>query len=192
MTASSRWRLFLTGIVLWVSLVAGSVHGAGRPDSGIWVRVDTVAEIVELWRGDERLRTFPDIALGRGGVSDLHLNGDQTTPRGTYRVTHFNDDSRFHRFIGLNYPTLDHLGQAYRVGALSIDTYRITLDAGLASGRFPQDGPLGGHIGLHGIGDGDPAVHRAFHWTEGCVALTNEQIEALRRRVQIGTPVVIE
>jgi L,D-peptidoglycan transpeptidase YkuD (ErfK/YbiS/YcfS/YnhG family) len=50
---------------------------------------------------------------------------------------------------------------------------------------------LGGAIGIHGIGGGSPDVHRRFHWTEGCVAVSNEQIERLAELVGIGTRVVI-
>ena len=46
-------------------------------------------------------------------------------------------------------------------------------------------------IGIHGIGDGDRGVHRDFNWTNGCVALTNEEIDELLRWVKIGTPVEI-
>ena len=169
-----------------------SVQASSGPHTGIWVRVDTGAEVTEVWRGNERLLQLDDIAFGRGGISDLHLKGDQTTPRGEYRITRFNANSRFHRFIGINYPTLDHLDRARRGGALSDREYRTTLEKGLRNGRFPQNGALGGHIGFHGIGDGDPDIHQAFHWTQGCIAMTNTQIETLRSWVEIGTPVVIE
>ncbi|TVO62304.1 L,D-transpeptidase family protein [Spiribacter vilamensis] len=165
---------------------------ASAPRGDIWVRVDTETAVTEVWRGNERLLELDDIAFGRGGISDLHLRGDQTTPRGEYRITHFNPQSRFHRFIGINYPTLDHLDRARRRGDLSDRRYRMTLEKGLRDGRFPQDGVLGGHIGFHGIGDGDPDIHQAFHWTKGCIAMTNEQIETLQSLVDVGTPVVIE
>ena len=60
------------------------------------------------------------------------------------------------------------------------------------AGEVPsQNTPLGGMIGIHGIGDGDRGVHRDFNWTNGCVALTNEEIDELLRWVKIGTPVEI-
>jgi L,D-peptidoglycan transpeptidase YkuD (ErfK/YbiS/YcfS/YnhG family) len=58
-------------------------------------------------------------------------------------------------------------------------------------GQPPQNTILGGAIGIHGIGNGDPEIHKRFHWTEGCVAVTNEQIERLAELVDIGTRVVI-
>jgi len=185
-----RMALVLTlvfGIASW-----GVADASSAPHSGIWVHVDTRAEVTEIRRGGESVLRLEQIAFGRGGVSDLHLNGDGTTPRGEYRITHFNPESRFHRFIGINYPTLHHLDRARADGKISNQTYWDTLDAGLRMGRFPQDGPLGGHIGFHGIGDGDHRVHRAFHWTQGCIAMTNTQIETLIDWVRVGTPVIIE
>jgi hypothetical protein len=58
-------------------------------------------------------------------------------------------------------------------------------------GHPPQNTALGGAIGIHGIGGGSPDVHHRFHWTEGCVAVSNEQIERLAELVGIGTRVVI-
>jgi L,D-peptidoglycan transpeptidase YkuD (ErfK/YbiS/YcfS/YnhG family) len=50
---------------------------------------------------------------------------------------------------------------------------------------------LGGSIGIHGVGAGNRRIHEDFNWTEGCVALTNEQIDDLDRYIHIGTRVVI-
>lgn len=162
-------------------------------DTGeVWVHVDTESAVTEVWRGEQRLMRLDDVAFGRGGISDLHFRGDHTTPRGEFRITRFNRESRFHIFIGINYPTLAHLDEARRRGAMTEAEYTNALRHGLEHGEFPQDGTLGGYIGFHGIGKGNPAIHRDFHWTQGCIALTNEQIETLHSVVTIGTPVVIE
>ena len=57
-----------------------------------------------------------------------------------------------------------------------------------SNGRTPpQDTPLGGQIGIHGVGAGDPRIHSAgINWTSGCVALDNHQIDALRPMVKKG------
>jgi len=165
---------------------------ASPDEDEVWVRVDIEAEVTEVWRGKQRLMELDDVAFGRGGVSDLHFRGDQTTPRGKFRITRFNRESRFHIFIGINYPTLAHLDEARRRGVMTEAEYSAALRRGLERGEFPQDGTLGGYIGFHGIGNGNPAIHRDFHWTQGCIALTNEQIETLHSVVTIGTPVVIE
>lgn len=55
----------------------------------------------------------------------------------------------------------------------------------------PQNTGLGGLIGIHGIGAGDADMHREYNWTNGCVALTNEEIDRLVEWVDVGTLVEI-
>ena len=55
----------------------------------------------------------------------------------------------------------------------------------------PQQTALGGHIGIHGIGAGDPRIHEDFNWTSGCIALTNAQIDDLAGWVRLGMRVVV-
>ena len=58
----------------------------------------------------------------------------------------------------------------------------------------PQNTRLGGYIGIHGVGEvtrEKMKIHRAVNWTDGCIALTNKDINTLRKYVSIGTPVII-
>lgn len=175
-------------LLFWLATSAASA----MPYEETWVRVDTEASTTEIWHGSERHLILEHVAFGRGGISDLHLKGDNTTPRGAFRINRINAESKFHIFLAINYPTLDHLDQARQLGIMDEVEYRASLDHGLAHGEFPQDGTLGGYIGFHGIGEGDPDIHDNFHWTQGCIAMTNEQIEQLYEYIEIGTPVIIE
>src|SRR5699024_10191320 len=120
----------------------------------------------------------------------LHLEGDATTPLGEFKILHVNRKSRFHIFLGLNYPTPAHIDHARKKGVIDAITHEAYMDS--ASLRTPpQDTPLGGYIGIHGIGEGDPDIHDRFDWTQGCIALTNEQIEELSQLVGPGSRVFI-
>lgn len=67
-----------------------------------------------------------------------------------------------------------------------------TIEKAAAQHRLPpQSGPLGGGIGIHGIGRGDPAVHAAFNWTDGCIALSNEQLRDFARWAKLGMRVEV-
>jgi hypothetical protein len=49
-----------------------------------------------------------------------------------------------------------------------------------AKGRVPpQNTSLGGFIGIHGLGRGDPEIHRDLNWTKGCIAVTNAQMSQI-------------
>ncbi len=137
------------------------------------------------------LDRFSGVALGRGGAKQDHLRGSDTTPLGSFRVAWINQDSRFDRFFGLDFPTVEHADRAYKRQLIDRATYGDILDALLNHRLPPQDTPLGGAIGIHGVGSGDLQIHRRFNWTNGCIALTNQQIARLEHWMRIGTRVVI-
>ncbi len=156
----------------------------------VWLLIDTHRLTLSVMEGDRVREVFRDIAIGRGGVGKAR-RGDGKTPLGTFRVVRIERDSPFRLFFGLDYPNLDHARRAFRRGIIDRLTLRA-IERALRAGRMPPaDTPLGGNIGIHGLGRADPHIHRAFNWTQGCIALTNAQIEALRPWVKLGTRVVI-
>ncbi len=165
--------------------------GAVRADEGRWILVDTATHTLSVFDGKKREHTYPRVALGRGGAANERQIGNGVTPTGEFQVAWINRSSPFDVFFGLNFPNEEHVERAYQRHFIDIDTY-YTLRTALSEGRLPpQDTPLGGTIGIHGLGTGDLGIHRRFDWTKGCVALTNQEIEQLARWVQVGTRVVI-
>lgn len=156
-----------------------------------WVLVDTRADKLTVIDENGPLEVFDNIALGVRGAARKHRRGDETTPVGSFKVTHFNPASRFHLFIGLDYPNLEHAQIAYWEKRIDQKTYERIISAIKSGKPPPQDTPLGGYIGIHGVGAGDPRVHANFNWTNGCVAVSNEQIVRLAKWIKIGTRVEI-
>lgn len=157
-----------------------------------WVLVDTNNQTVSVLQGGQTVLQLKGAAFGRGGVSDLRMQGDGRTPLGDFYIVSINRNSRYHLYFGLNYPTLTHASASYVKGLIDQAAFGEIARA-FADGRMPpQNTPLGGHIGIHGVGNGSLWTHRRFNWTEGCVALTNEQIEKLALWLEIGTRVVIQ
>ncbi|ERS81909.1 MULTISPECIES: L,D-transpeptidase family protein [unclassified Halomonas] len=157
----------------------------------LWVLVDDREAELIVYRGNRQLERFHPISLGRGGARPMRLKGSNATPKGEFRVNRFNFESDWHLFVGLDYPTPTHARVALDEGIYSQQDYDRYFDYYRRNGHPPQDTVLGGFIGLHGIGKGDPEVHRQFHWTQGCVAVTDTQIERLASMIDIGTRVVI-
>ena len=157
----------------------------------IWILVDTKADVLKVMQGNEPLEKFYNIALGSSGAGIKHQEGDGITPLGVFRIGWINPRSRFKLFMGLDYPNLDYAERAYQEGRINHATYEQIRRALKAGHVPPQNTALGGQIGIHGIGAGDPLVHMNFNWTEGCVALNNEQIQRLAAWVDIGTRVEI-
>lgn len=178
-------RAWLT--LLLVCCLTATSPAAERP----WILIDTESSTLIVVQGDRTIAEFADIAIGRGGAAEQRLKDDNRTPLGTFRVTRINTNSHYYRFYGLNYPTLDHALRAWKRGVINYRTYRRISEAILEHREPPQDTPLGGRLGIHGLGNGDQYIHGIFHWTRGCVALTNEQIDALAPWIEVGTKVVI-
>lgn len=110
--------------------------------------------------------------LGSNGLSFKLRAGDRATPEGHYRVVARSDrgGSRFYKALLLDYPSAaDHR----RFAELK------------RRGLVPGNAGLGGAIEIHGEGG------RGTNWTEGCVALSNADMDDLLRRVGVGTRVTI-
>ena len=158
--------------------------------------------IVEINKSDRTLAVKQDeevirhysISHGRGGKGTKIRAGDNKTPIGTYRVVKFKSNSKFHFFIQLNYPNPLDAWRGYRNEIISADEFKRINLAYKRNSLPPQDTGLGGYIGIHGIGQTTAEkseIHEAHNWTEGCIAVTNEEINELRKYIFLGTKVVI-
>jgi murein L,D-transpeptidase YafK len=177
-----------SGLLMLLSLVLAGPAAADVP----WLLVDTGRGILSVIQDEQTLLEIDGIAIGRGGASPLHTANDGTTPLGQFRIAWINTDSPYHLFFGFDYPNWDQTFEAYSRGLIDTPTL-LRISHALGRGLVPpQDTALGGGIGIHGVGKGDPKVHQRFNWTEGCVAISNEQIDQLANWVTIGTYVVIE
>ena len=178
---------------LWLAAGAAQAQAAGTAatEGSRWVLVDTGSATLTVFVGGEPRLVLRDIAIGRYGTSADKRRGDGTTPTGRFRIRAIHRDSRFHRFIALDYPDLPRALRARQQGLVDQRQWHAIAAAHARSALPPQHTPLGGHIGIHGLGRGDPEVHASFNWTLGCVALTDAQVDALLDWVAVGTLVDI-
>lgn len=128
------------------------------------IRVDKSERRMQLLRGGTVIRTYR-ILLGDAPVGHKRQQGDERTPEGRYRITFRNDKSRFHLSLRVSYPNEADRAQA------------------LARGVDP-----GGDIMIHG---GTPPGYGS-DWTDGCIALTDREIEEVWRLVPVNTPISID
>ncbi|GAB6139526.1 L,D-transpeptidase family protein [Methylosoma difficile] len=161
-------------------------------DDDLWLLVDTKARKIEVKKGDKTVETIDKIAIGRGGAGVKNHRGDNITPFGDYRIGWVGEKSMFKRFFGLNYPSVQDAENALRRKVIDEYTYNRIVYAHQFHQIPPQNTPLGGQIGIHGLGSADKRVHEVFDWTHGCIALTNTQIDHLSQLVSPGTLVKIK
>jgi len=156
-----------------------------------WLLVDTAALTLSVMRGEQVLFRVDNIAIGSNGATRRKRIHDEKTPLGDFTISAIRDSERFRHFLLFDYPTMDHARLAMEEGRISPQEYRALSRAWRNAEPPPQNTGLGGNLGIHGLGDGDPEIHRLFNWTNGCIAVTNEQIEQLLPLVRVGTRVSV-
>ncbi len=167
-------------------------YTAPLDDYSTWLLIDTQKMQLEVKRGDQTLAVFANIALGRGGAGFKTRRGDNITPLGEYKIGWINEQSPFHIFYGLTYPSAENAQEALSKGLISSSEYDAIIYAHQHGQIPPQNTALGGQVGLHGLGRGDEQIHREMNWTQGCVALTNSQVDELDKWIVEGMRVKIK
>lgn len=163
----------------------------GSAPNEVWVSVDLVERKIVVYRGHKPIQKIDHLAFGASGFERLRMQGSRQTPIGEFRVDRINRASKFHRFFGIDYPNKPVADKALEEGLISAREHRHIYNYIDRHGIAPSDTALGGLIGIHGVGLGDPEIHEMFDWTQGCVAITNDEIMDLSRHLEIGTRVVI-
>ncbi len=167
--------------------------GQGFASSGnIWLLVDTSKLTLEVKKGEETVETFKNIAIGKSGAGFKEFRGDEITPLGTFKIGWVNRKSHYYRFYGFDYPSRENVEKALADGLVSVKVYDSIVKAHDQDKVPPQNTPLGGQIGIHGLGRGDIKIHKMMNWTQGCIALTNDQIDRLDRWIKKGTVVKVK
>jgi murein L,D-transpeptidase YafK len=124
-----------------------------------------------LMSGGALLKTYK-VALGGQPVGAKQRIGDHKTPEGLYVVDQKKAASQFHRALHISYPNARDRENAHK---LSVSP--------------------GGDVEIHGLGakyGWVGAAHRQMDWTDGCIAVTNEEIDEIWPLVAVGTPVEIK
>jgi murein L,D-transpeptidase YafK len=184
-------------VAVWVlaSLVCAPVAPrtarAENADGDVWILVDTKAHTLSVFRDRRLLDRFHNVAIGRGGFSADKVRDDGATPLGTFHIDRINRASRFRVFFGIDYPRPEHARRALDAGRIDAEDYERIVLAFKQRRSPPQDTPLGGHLGIHGLGGGDKWIHDEFDWTQGCIALTNDQIARLSHWIFPGMRVEV-
>jgi murein L,D-transpeptidase YafK len=111
------------------------------------------------------------VSLGGDALGPKQREGDQKTPEGSYRLDWRNDKSAAFKSIHISYPEADQVTSAQQHGYDS-----------------------GGMIMIHGqpnyLGWASPVI-QLFDWTDGCVAVTNVEMQEIWDMVPNNTPIEI-
>lgn len=170
-----------------VNRIPMPVVGSGE----VWVRIDLHDREMAIYQGRTRVASIPHVAIGNSGATRLRLKGSRMTPLGEFKIERINRKSQFNTFYGINYPTQEVVEEALSRGLITPREYRRFLRDKQRTQLTPADTRLGGHIGIHGLGQRDARIHRRYDWTDGCLAIENKDLEKIGPWLRRGTKVLI-
>jgi murein L,D-transpeptidase YafK len=148
---------------------AGPIDEEELIGSADQIVVDKSRQLLHLLQDDHLMRSY-NIAMGANPVGHKREQGDERTPEGNYLIEYKNPNSKYHLSLAIDYPNPQDQEYAR------------------ANGFSP-----GGDIMIHGL----PnkwwrrmfVNHPENNWTDGCIAVTNEEIQEIWDFVEAGTKI---
>ena len=123
-----------------------------------------------LMREGQEVASFK-VAFGSNPQGHKQQQGDERTPEGRYTLDYKNANSAYYKSIHISYPNAKDRENARKRG---VDP--------------------GGHIMVHGQRNGYEVFSvfaQLFNWTNGCIALSNRDMDVVWQTVNPGTPIEI-
>lgn len=163
-----RIRLLTVVVGCWLCL--GWAHASDKSIHADRVRVLKKERTLELLSHGHVIKSYK-VALGGNPLGPKTRQGDHKTPEGIYVLDSRNAHSQFYKSIHISYPSPRDRATARARGV-----------------------PPGGDVFVHGLPNGYAWVgdsHRLKDWTDGCIAVTNKEIDEIWAAVKDGTPIEI-
>lgn len=160
--------LVVIGIATWFARPPPAPPSKPQADL---VVVHKAARRMELYQRGVLLKSY-SVSLGSHPIGAKWREGDGKTPEGEYIIDYRKADSAFHRALHISYPEPKDVAVARAHGV----------------------GP-GEMVMIHGTKNGvTPAGLRLLphDWTDGCVAVTDREIDEIWQLVPDGTKIILE
>lgn len=160
----------LTGLVAWLLYAVALAGAAEKPLHADRVLVLKKGRTLQLLIQGKIIKSYK-VALGGDPVGPKTQQGDHKTPEGVYVLDSRNAHSQFYKSIHISYPSAKERAVARQKGVSP-----------------------GGDVFVHGLPNGYGwmgASHRLKDWTDGCIAVTNQEIDEIWSAVADGTPIEI-
>ncbi len=159
--------------------------------------------IIVVSRSSYSLKLYNDTVLIKSYTANFGRNvsvpkskaGDLATPVGDYKICEIDTNTKYYKFFKINYPNIYDATEALRKGLISQEEFdKIKYDYYYGICPDPNT-ELGGNMGIHGIGRLDflfKYLPFVYNWTDGSIAISNENMDELYSVVKKGTKVVIK
>ncbi|MBT9145953.1 MAG: hypothetical protein DDT42_01831 [candidate division WS2 bacterium] len=160
----------LTAISILSCLLFSSITWATLPKADKVIVIKSKRVLI-LLKDSEILKIYR-IALGKNPAGHKNQEGDQKTPEGNYFITSRNQQSKYYLALNISYPNEFDIQNAKKLG--------VSPGNNIAIHGLPKD--------LEDLGK----FHRRMDWTDGCIAVTNKEMEEIWQLVADGTPIEIK
>ena len=156
--------------------VAKAKKRASLPVAPVYVVIDKSDYELQVFDAQGWYATYP-VVFGNNSLDDKKMEGDRLTPEGVYHIASKRPHEKWDRMMLLDFPTAPDL-QKFQERKLR--------------GEIPKNARIGGGVGIHGTWPHDEfMVDRFKNWTNGCIALKNEDVEDIYQYLKVGTQVTI-
>jgi murein L,D-transpeptidase YafK len=157
-------------IILLILFLPGLAIAGDLPKAD-FVLVKKHEKRLYLMKNKKPFKTYR-VAFGANSKGPKIMEGDERTPEGTYILDYKNPDSDFYKSIHISYPNDKDIKRARKIGVVP-----------------------GGDIMIHGQKNGSKnfsRIQRYVNWTDGCIAVTNAEMDEIWASVDVGTTITIE
>jgi murein L,D-transpeptidase YafK len=147
------------------------------PVGHVSIVIDKSDYILSVYDEKGWYATYP-VVFGNNDLEDKKMEGDKNTPEGSFRIVNKKIHQKWYRFLALDYPTRD-----------SWDKFNKRKQAG----EIPSSASIGGGVGIHGTWPHeDFVIDKYKNWTNGCIAMKNEDVDDVYSYTPVGTQVTIQ
>jgi hypothetical protein len=155
---------------LWMNWYKTSIQQS-KKEGAYLIVIDKMARVCEVYKNGQLKKRYT-CELGRNWMGDKGQSGDKTTPEGEYRVIKKleNGNTKYYKALLIDYPN---------------DDDRNRFNQKIRSGALSSNARIGGSIEIHGHGG------KGADWTDGCIALKDEDMKELFKMIPLSTPVTI-
>ena len=134
-------------------------------------------------------------SFGRNLQDKKKSANDGATPVGEYKICDIQDDETYYKFLKLNYPNLEDAVDALRKSVITQRQFNEIKFQFYYEDCIDDNTYLGGNVGIHGLGRLNSIFKNlpfVYNWTDGSVAISNENLDELLTVIHKGTKVVIK
>jgi murein L,D-transpeptidase YafK len=134
-------------------------------------------------------------SFGKTTHSEKIKANDGATPVGEYKICNIDTAHIYYKFLQINYPNLNDATDALRKGWISQKEFNDIKFQFYYEGCTKYNRVLGGNVGIHGVGNFNFIFKNlpfVFNWTNGSIAISNEDLNEIFSVIKVGTKVVIK